>query len=179
MIRGLLATWADGVLEKVTNRWPSMPKGVTDRDADVWEPLLAVADVAGGTWPERARVAAVALVKEARDSTPSLGVRLLSDLQTVFGAADKLATATILRELHDMDEAPWGDLRGKPLSDHGLSKYLKEYGIKPKRVRFGEDVFRGYDRQDFHDAWKRYLPSLDAEPATGATPATEDRKRPK
>ena len=40
---------------------PGAPEGIEDRDADVWEPLLAVAELAGGHWPERARVAAVPL----------------------------------------------------------------------------------------------------------------------
>ena len=65
--------------------WPEMPDGIEDRDADVWEPLLAVADAAGGDWPERARVAAVALVALSKESTPSLGIRLLADLRDVFG----------------------------------------------------------------------------------------------
>ena len=45
---------------------PDMPDGIADRDADVWEALLAVADAAGGDWPERARVAAVALVADSK-----------------------------------------------------------------------------------------------------------------
>jgi Protein of unknown function (DUF3631) len=101
-----------------------MPKGVTDRDADVWETLIAVADVAGGTWPERARGAAVALVTEGKESSPSLGVRLLADMRNVFGDAEKLATDTILKKLHQIDEAPWGDMRGKPLSDIQLARRL-------------------------------------------------------
>ena len=120
-IRDQLALWAAGALDSVIDKWPEMPAGVTDRDADVWEALLQVADVAGGTWPKRARDAAVALVAESKESTPSLGVRLLTDLKAVFGAADKLTTTTILNALHQIDEAPWGDMRGKPLSDHGLS----------------------------------------------------------
>jgi Protein of unknown function (DUF3631) len=42
--------------------WPEMPDGIEDRNADVWEALIAIADLAGGDWPERARRAAVALV---------------------------------------------------------------------------------------------------------------------
>lgn len=34
---------------------PVMP--VEDRAADTWEPLVAVADLAGGAWPEAARAA--------------------------------------------------------------------------------------------------------------------------
>src|SRR5208283_3662704 len=48
--------------QPLENGWPTMPDSVTDRDADVWESLLAVADLAGGDWPHVARVAAVTLV---------------------------------------------------------------------------------------------------------------------
>ena len=58
-----------------------MPDGVEDRDADVWEPLLAVADLAGGHWPNTARVAAVTVVTEAKTATPSIGVLLLRDIE--------------------------------------------------------------------------------------------------
>src|SRR5262249_24355667 len=56
-LREQLVAWADAVLGSIADKWPEMPPGVTDRDADVWEPLLAVADMVGGTWPERARAA--------------------------------------------------------------------------------------------------------------------------
>jgi hypothetical protein len=58
-----------------------MPAGIVDRDADVWEALLAVADGAGGDWPKLARVAAVALVADAKEQPASLGVRLLADMK--------------------------------------------------------------------------------------------------
>ena len=49
-----LARWSETSAELIT--WPDMPDGIEDRNADVWEPLLAIADLAGGEWPERARV---------------------------------------------------------------------------------------------------------------------------
>jgi hypothetical protein len=54
------------VSQKEHVEWPDMPPGVEDRDADVWEALLAVADLAGGHWPTTARKAAVTLVTESR-----------------------------------------------------------------------------------------------------------------
>src|SRR5262249_52073283 len=50
-----LAAWAASAIGDVIDVWPQMPPDIQDRDADVWEALLAVADVAGGEWPERAR----------------------------------------------------------------------------------------------------------------------------
>jgi hypothetical protein len=105
------AAWAETILDKVRDAWPDMPTGIEDRDADVWEPLLAIADTVGGEWPKRARAAAVALVTESKRSTPSLGIRLLTDLKKVFGDNEVMATAAILDSLHALDEAPWDDLR--------------------------------------------------------------------
>ena len=173
-LRDRLAAWADTVLGKVTGAWPAIPDGIADRDADIWEPLLAVADVAGGHWPKRARVAAVALVADSKESTPSLGIRLLVDLHTVFGVADVMSTESILAALHKLDEAPWADLRGLPLNARGLAGRLRQYGVKSADVRLGEWNGKGYKREDLWDAWSRYLPSPPKESATSATTATDD-----
>jgi hypothetical protein len=51
--------------------------GHRDRDGDCWEPLLAIADIAGDDWPKRARDAAVALNSRVADETLTTGVELL------------------------------------------------------------------------------------------------------
>jgi hypothetical protein len=172
-LRRRLVGWAATVLEEATAARPQMPAGVEDRNADCWEALLAVADIAGGPWPERARAAAVALVAQAHEAEPSLGIRLLADLRTVFGNEQQLTTKRILSELYLIEDAPWGDLKGKPLSDSQLARRLKQYGVKSKVIRVGDATPRGYTRADLYDVWRRYLPSSQAgEPATNATAAT-------
>jgi len=61
----------------------TVPEELHDRAADSWEPLLAIADRAGGSWPMRARLAAVALSSE-EDMPASAGIRLLADVREVF-----------------------------------------------------------------------------------------------
>ena len=100
-------------------------------------------------------------------------MRLLADLRNVFGDAEKLPTNIILGKLHLIDDAPWGDMRGNKMTDAQLSKRLRPYDIKPKSLRIGGEVLRGYARADFHETWKRYLPPLGTKPATHATPATD------
>jgi hypothetical protein len=146
---------------------PEMPPEIADRDADVWEPLLAIADMAGGDWPKAARVAAVTLVTDSKAGTPSLGVRLLADIRAVFGDAEHLATAVLLNKLHALDESPWGDLHGKPMDARNLARRLAKYEIGPKSIRTAGGVVKGYDRQSLHDAWQRYLPP---EPVVGSPP---------
>jgi hypothetical protein len=171
-LRDKLAAWAAGNLGRVTDAWPALPPGIEDRNADVWEALLAVADAAGGDWPTQARSAAVALVVMAKEAEPSLGVRLLADLHTVFADAEAMSSAAILTALHLLDEAPWGDLHGRPLNNHGLAVRLRAYGIKPKQVRLGDVTLKGYARADLYDAWQRYLPASPAKSETGETNET-------
>lgn len=168
-VRERLSQWASSVADRLAagTFWPDMPQGVCDRDADVWEALLAVADLAGGRWPADARAAAVALVNASRNRKPSMGVLLLADIRTVFiaGGGEKLTSDQLLKGLGDLEESPWATIRrGEPIDARGLASRLAKYGIGPKAQRQGENVFRGYSLGQFVDAWERYLP-LEAGPA--------------
>jgi hypothetical protein len=133
-----------------------------DRAADTWEPLIAIADLAGGDWPTRARTAAatMAAAEAQQEEDTSASVRLLADLREVFGAAEALYTTTILEALHKLEDAPWPDWYGHPLSTRDLAKLLRPYDIRSKSVRehgTGPSL-KGYARADLHDAWQRYAP---------------------
>ncbi|MFA3838617.1 DUF3631 domain-containing protein [Streptomyces aureus] len=185
VLRDRLAEWTASINEQISEAWPEMPEGVSDRPADVWEPLLAVADAAGGHWPERARAACLALIKAAKEGDEaSLGVRLLTDLRDrVFCGVDKMPTAAILEVLLSIDDAPWADMSEdgqstKPLTARRLSKLLSQYvrpdntPIKPKGIRVGSTTPKGYYAEDLTDAWARYCPPPPGESATSATSAT-------
>jgi hypothetical protein len=178
-IRDQLAAWSASSVRAMTEAQPEMPEGIEDRNADVFEALLAIADAAGEAWPKRARLAAVALVAAAAEREPSLGIRLLADLREAFGTADQLTTAELLGRLHDLPEAPWNDLKGKPLNDRGLAFRLREYGVKSKNLSRGGVAGprpKGYAREDLHDVWARYLPPSPAPSETPATSATSATK---
>ena len=170
-----LAAWSQSCAEKLIGEfWPDMPTGVADRDADVWEALLAVADLAGGHWPTTARKAAVTLVTASRRRAPSIGVLLLRDIKKVFDEAgtDQLPTTRLVAALGALSESPWSSIRkGEPLDARGMAVRLSKYGIGSKAQRAGpEEVFKGYSRAQFTDAWNRYLVGLpdetdDDEPA--------------
>ncbi|HZL06069.1 MAG TPA: DUF3631 domain-containing protein, partial [Coriobacteriia bacterium] len=162
-LRDDLAAWASVIWADLQGAWPDLPAGIEDRNADVWEPLLAIADAAGGHWPQRARVAAVTLVTAARAGGGGLGVKLLADLRTVFGNEPSMSTEAILEALCALDESPWGDLRGKALNARSLSYRLGKYDVKPKLIRNGSHVFRGYEKAELLDAWTRYLPESEGE----------------
>ena len=179
-LREHLAQWADQVRDDVSGRWPEMPEGVTDRPADVWEPLLSVADAAGGDWPERARTACMELVNAARDDDKgSLGIRLLTDLRDhVMAGIDRMPTVAILDRLCALDEAPWADMSGRPLDSRGLAKMLGEYmtsditPVKARNIKSAGTVLKGYYALDLHDAWQRDRPPPPSGAATSATAAT-------
>jgi hypothetical protein len=169
-LREALAGWMKAHADQLADAEPEMPAGLVDRPADVWEALLAIADLAGGPWPARSRKAALELNAARVEADPSLGVALLRDTRAVFDEADALATEELLKRLCALDESPWGDLRGKPLDARGLARRLKPYEVRPTTIRVGDATPKGYRRQDLADAWTRYLPDTPETSATTETP---------
>jgi hypothetical protein len=167
------AAWAGAHVERLAGLELPLPEELDDRAQEICEPLLAVAEVAGGDWPERARRAVIVLAGEsAREDSESLGIRLLRDIRAVFEdkQADRLPTGELLESLQAAEEAPWGSLRGAPLGARGLARMLKPYGVKPEKLREGDHTFRGYRRADFEDAWMRYAPAPPEEAEQGEHP---------
>jgi hypothetical protein len=151
-----LAGWCEGI--DLTHVEPDMPPGIIDRAAECWEPLLAIADAADGSWPERGRQAAVSLTTGARDDLVSPGVELLAHIRDAFGAEQALPTEQLLQRLHERPESPWRDMRGKPLGDRGLARRLKPFDIQSKVIRRAGRTPHGYTAEQFYEAWRRYLP---------------------
>ncbi|WP_395109424.1 DUF3631 domain-containing protein [Actinomadura sp. SCN-SB] len=167
-----LHRWLRADLETLERAEPAMP--VEDRAADTWEPLVAVADHAGGHWPARARAAVLALTAEAEDNSQlSPRLRLLVDCRTAFGADTALPTAVLLDRLKADPEAPWNDYGPNGLTAMKLGALLREYDIRSDTIRFpgtGKQA-KGYHRADFLDAWARYCPAHEP-PATPVRDAT-------
>ena len=152
---------------------PELPADLDDRAQDWAEPLLAIADLAGGEWAQRARRAIVELRGGEPAEDDSIGVRLLADVRGAFEtlAADRLSTADLLDHLHGLDEAPWAEWhKGKPLSARGLSDRLKPYRVRSRTVRLDDgSTPKGYKREQLEDAWRRYLPANPASIRHNAT----------
>lgn len=157
-LRDRLHQWITDHDAHLADAWPELPEGIEDRDADVWEPLIAVADLAGGRWPEVARVSAVSLVSDSQQNKGGMGILLLSDIRKVFNGQDFMGTVELLKALHDLEEAPWESLKGDGLDARGLAWRLGKYGITPKQVKAINR--KGYRRSDLEDAWDRYLPPV-------------------
>ncbi|MEU7827363.1 DUF3631 domain-containing protein [Catellatospora sp. NPDC049133] len=151
-----LHDWLTDSVDALRVAEPAMP--VEDRAADTWEPLIALADLAGGDWPVRSRTAAVTLTGAREETaTTSDRVRLLTDCRTIFTTADAeaLPTAAIIEQLRAMDESPWPDI-----TPHKLGVLLREFHIRSDgNIRFPTGQSKGYRRASFADAWDRYCAS--------------------
>jgi hypothetical protein len=165
--------------------WPELPPNVTDRAADSWEPLIAIADAAGGDWPKRARDACLSLLDAAQDDTISIGIKLLTDLRLIFaqfGDPVALHSLVIVAALNSMDDSPWGDWYGKPFRQNDLARLLKPFQLRdphtdqpvPRNVRAGasNSVAKGYTRAAFADTWRRYGIPEPGPAVTGVTSVT-------
>jgi hypothetical protein len=170
-----LARFAIDNREAVRMARPPEVEGLNDRANDCWEPLLAIAEVAGGDWLHFARSAAVSLHGLEEDA-PSTGVELLTSIRHAFEAhrTDRLSTADLLETLAEDEEAPWAAWnRGKPMTPHQLSNRLVEFGIKSTTVRINMKTPKGYRLEQFTEAFERYL-SADYPVITATTPQPRD-----
>ena len=166
-LRDRLAAWGELMTGELRDARPVLPGALTDRQQDIWEPLLAIADAAGGDWPKRARDAALAI--HAGKDDAGTGELLLQHVYEAFvasGGAMYLSTENLLRALISRDDGPWADMWEKALAEipsrikgpaARLAKLLKSFGVTPEPIGVGaHGQVRGYRLQSFADAWERY-----------------------
>ncbi|MGH8611629.1 MAG: DUF3631 domain-containing protein, partial [Gammaproteobacteria bacterium] len=158
-----LARWCADHRAELEAADPVMPENFYNRLADNWRPLLTLADAVGGSWPEKARRAAVALSSGTDNDNESLRVQLLVDIWRVFDTtkAERIASEDMVEALNGMEDRPWPEINsGKTLTKTRMARLLKPFGIKPKQVRLpsGRTGISGYEREWFADAFNRYLP---------------------
>jgi hypothetical protein len=155
-IRESLTTWCKRNYHDITGAWPDAVDGITARQAEIAEPLLMVADTAGGHWPTTARAALrdVLLGETAEPDEMPLGDQLMRDLETVFGEDVKLSTIDIVDALYALPGAPWKALwPSRTTAPRELAGMLAPYGIEPCPVRLDDKVLRGYHRDALQPMW--------------------------
>ena len=162
-LRRKAARWAKDNSEALRQADPEVPPGLNDRAADNWRPLLAIADLCGGKWPEAARRAATLLSGSTDEGDTTPRVQLLADLRDLFQerAEDRLSSEQIVEVLGKMDDRPWPEWsKGKPLTKNQLARLLKPFGIRSKVIRLKDGTTpHGHFLKDLEDSFDRYLPS--------------------
>ena len=167
--------WALDHLEVLREADPLVPPELYNRAADNWRPLLAIADAAGGVWPELARLTASRQAQQ-RESDDAPAVLLLADVRDLFDrrGSDRMFSADIVAALVQMEERPWPEWsRGRPLTAPTLARQLRTFRIQPKQIRIGEISAKGYLLASFQDAFRCYLPP-EAKQAKQSSNGAED-----
>jgi hypothetical protein len=171
-----LEGWATAATNALEVSDPVLPEVLSDRAADAWEPLLAIADHAGGEWSAKARAAAIELSGTSDGDETSSGTLLLGAARRVMAGREVIATADLLTAINADEELPFGGWReSKGLDARTLARMLKRYddNIRPRTVRIGDDTAKGYHAEDFADAWTRYLSPPEASHASQPSPTDQ------
>ncbi|MEL7555460.1 MAG: DUF3631 domain-containing protein [bacterium] len=162
-LRSRIARWTADNGEMIVAADPDIPSGLSDRQADCWRELLRIADTAGGDWPARARLAAVAICGRDDGDEGDLGARLLVDLKALFDTEPSRSTwtsAAIVEYLNHLEPSPWPDYaRGRGMDANRLARMLAKFDVHSKNVAEGKQRLKGYTVQSFADAFARYLPA--------------------
>ena len=165
----MAARWASDNLERLKNADPVMPTTLQNREADNWRPLLAIADIAGREWPIRARTIAQSLAESNRVSEQSTGIMLLEDICLYFNSQEKrrVSSNALAAYLKGMEGRPWSEWKGgKAITQKAIANLLAPFDIVPVEMRVGHQVLRGYQMEQFEDAFARYVSGGPVQPAT-------------
>ena len=156
------ARWAQDNLDRLKGAEPGLPASLDDRAQDSWEPLLALADLAGTRWSLLARDAARVLSgAKAPDELDNFGVILLRDLGSLFEQVQKpeLSSAEIVAALAALEDRRWAEYgrARKPLTKNQLANLLRPFDIHSVDVGPVTARVKGYRQKDCLDAFERYL----------------------
>jgi hypothetical protein len=175
-----IVRWVSDHKAELAGGDPEIPACIdNDRLIDNWLPLLTIADIAGGEWPDRARQIMLWRYTESEvGEEDGWDILLLKDLKDIFDETekDRLFTKEILSKLHLMSERPWPEFPNKqgptkPITDRQVARLLEPHDIKPKPIRIASVAkpSRGYERSWFEETWTRYVSPPDT-PVLSVTP---------
>ena len=169
------ARFMDDNAEQIAKMRPVAPIGLSDRAADNWEAMFAIADFVSPDWRKRARNAALALYRENEqdDDDTSMQIQLLLDLRDIFGTKEYMSSQNICNELGNKEERIWSRFgkRHEQITPYHLGRLLRGFGIKSRDKRNGCNVNKAYFAADFAEVFERYLPPPVRDNAT--TPETQ------
>jgi uncharacterized protein DUF3631/VirE-like protein len=157
-----LARWVADNVAQLEAADAALPDGVFNRLADNWRPLFAIAQIAGGDWPQRCATALGELISREDVEAQGLGVMLLNDLRQMFdeNGAKRIFSKDLVQCLCKLTDRPWLEVhRGKPITERWLAGQLGRFGIHSKTLRIDDDRAKGYETADFKEVFERYIPA--------------------
>ena len=144
--------------EKLKRAEPVMPPGLSAREEDISEPMLAIADACGGEWPDLMQRCVVHFFEAVQAEDGSIGVELLKDFRVAFDASDRLSSEAAKEYLNGLGDRPWsGWNEGKGITKPQVVAKLRPYKIHPRDIWLNGKTVKGYFREQFEEAFRRYL----------------------
>jgi hypothetical protein len=151
LVLGAIMRWADNI---ILDQHPDMA-GLDNRYADIWRPLIAIADTCGRG--DIARSTARSITSEYVEY--EVGTQLLIDIREVFDKlkVNRIERQHLLSELHKRFDERWGEWSHSPLTKNRLLSILRDYHVPVVHpVRIAGEIVQGWYRKDFEEAWKSY-----------------------
>ena len=148
-----LARWAADNFDALAACDPPLPPGTFNRLADNWRPLLAIAQIAGGDWPQRA-LAAFARLRQApgalRDAHGA-DRTLLADIRQLFtqSGSDRMTSEDLVDSLCALADRPYSQPSSINHQPTKLARLLATFGVRSRSLRVGDRCVRGYQLADF------------------------------
>jgi hypothetical protein len=144
---------------------PAIPPDLNDRAADIWEPLFAIADLAGEQWPKVARDAAVNLTVTAQGASPATVFLMDVWISLKVLEKERVFSRELVRRLNRLPERPWADSNQgkKPLTELELASRLRGYGVRPKTMWIEGVAGKGYEAAEVMEVIQRYVPTRKGE----------------
>lgn len=179
MLPGCCARFVLDNREAIVDAHPGIPRQLNDRAADIWEPLFALADLAGGEWPQKARRAAIHLTTSAHDSNP-VG-SLLLDIYIAFteNHVERMFSRDLTNWLNSCGNRPWSEpRRGKPIDELWLARRLRPYGVRPKSLWIDGLHAKGYLKGDLQEICGRYVTRADLNELNSEVPQENETPEP-
>jgi putative DNA primase/helicase len=180
ILRRKFARWAVDNAAALKDAKPTIPPGLNNRAADNWRLLLAIANLAGGSWPERAREAAIRITNTRHK--PSLGAQLLAEFKAYASTGKGTITSEdAVKYLCRDPNGVWVEYnRGGPITQRQIAILLDQYEIEPGQLHptaKSDFARRGYTfNEKFEDAFARHVPS---DPIIRSSEPKQSAKKPK
>ena len=149
-LRRKLLRWSLDHGDALKSARPLFPAGFINRQRANAKLLLAIAELAAGDWPDKARTATEKLLREQRE--PGWLDLLLRDLWDVFveKARVNITSKQLLARLTADPTSVWHEYsRDRRVTERQVAGLIRKLHIRPRLV--GKKRVSGYHRQDFLD----------------------------